>query len=140
MDVVPEMTTMFADRFSSQASPSRASIVAPRRMGLAPSKTATIRPPVRLTTNNIVALREATLGSLGLSMMPRWFVDGDLRKGTPVEALPDWRAPKLGINLAYARSGHQTRRLRAFIDVLVSAVPELLSRRAGCFGEPSVDA
>lgn len=99
-------------------------------------KATTVRPAVRLTTNNIVALREATLGGLGLSVMPRWFIDGDLRKGTLVEALPAWRAPKLGINVAYARSGHQTRRLRSFIDVLVSTVPELLSRRTGCSGEP----
>jgi len=90
----------------------------------------TVRPAVRLSTNSIVALREATLEGLGLSVMPRWFVREELRTRALVEALPPWRAPELPINVAYARSRYRTRRLHSFIERLASTVPELLSRDA----------
>lgn len=88
---------------------------------------AVIRPAVRLSTNNIGALREATLGGLGIAVMPRWFIRDDLKGRALVEALPGWRAPKLAINVAYAHTRHQTRRLRAFVERVASSLPELLT-------------
>ena len=86
----------------------------------------TIRPAVRLSTNNIVALREAALAGLGIAVLPRWFIRDELRAGTLVDALPRWTAPTLTVNVAYARARHQPRRLRAFVERLVACVPSLL--------------
>ena len=91
-------------------------------------RTVTVRPAVRLTTNNIAALREATLGGLGIAVLPRWFVDAELGRGALVEPLPGWRAPTLPVNVAYAPARYQPRRLRVFVERLVAEAPGLLSR------------
>ncbi len=84
-----------------------------------------IAPALRMSTNNIVALKEATLAGLGMAVMPRWFVDAELEDGSLVDLLPAWRAPTLRIQVAYLPGRHQPRRLRAFLDALGAAVPEI---------------
>ncbi len=88
-------------------------------------KRVSIAPSVRMRTNNIVALKEAAVMGLGMSVMPRWFVDSELADGTLVDMLPDWRAPTLSIHVAYLPGRHQPRRLRAFLDELRTAVPTI---------------
>ncbi|MEO0996935.1 MAG: LysR family transcriptional regulator [Pseudomonadota bacterium] len=84
-----------------------------------------VKPATRLRTNNIVALKEATLMGLGMAVMPRWFVAGELADGTLLDLLPEWRASPLDINVAYLPGRYQTRRLRCFLDTLQAAVPEI---------------
>ncbi len=84
-----------------------------------------IAPALRMSTNNIVALKEATLAGLGMAVMPRWFVDAELEDGSLVDLLPAWRAPTLRIQVAYLPGRHQPRRLRAFLGALEAAVPEI---------------
>ncbi len=84
-----------------------------------------IEPPVRLKTNNIVALKEAVLMGLGIAVMPRWFVADELAAGEIIDLLPDWRAPSLDIHVAYLRGRYQTLRLRAWLETLRDAVPAI---------------
>ena len=86
---------------------------------------ATITPPVRVRTNNIFALKEASLMSLGMAVMPRWFVESELRAGSLVDMLPTWRAPSLRIQVAYLSGRHQTLRLRAFLTTLREQLPAI---------------
>ncbi|MEM7586648.1 MAG: LysR family transcriptional regulator [Acidobacteriota bacterium] len=85
----------------------------------------TLRPPVRMTTNNIFALREATLMGLGLAVLPRWFIDGELESGQLIDVLPQWRAPSLLVHLAFLPGRHQPRRLRIFLDMMLEAIPKI---------------
>ncbi|MEM6810809.1 MAG: LysR family transcriptional regulator [Pseudomonadota bacterium] len=85
----------------------------------------TISPPVRMQTNNIFALKASVLAGLGMGVMPHWFVDEDLKAGRLVDVLPAWRAPQLPIHIAYASDRYQSARLRAFIEVLTTRVPEI---------------
>ena len=48
------------------------------------------QPTPALSTNTFPALREAALEGLGLALLPRPLVAGDLADGRLVEALPDW--------------------------------------------------
>ena len=86
----------------------------------------TVRPTVRMSTNNVVALRDAALAGLGLAVLPRWFVARALAGGDLVEALPGWRAPRLAVSVAHASGDLRPRRVRAFVDRLVSELPASL--------------
>jgi DNA-binding transcriptional LysR family regulator len=88
-------------------------------------KVVVISPSVRMTTNNIFALHRATLAGLGVSVMPRWFVEDDLKNQRLVNLLPEWQAPKLTIHVAYLPGRHQPRRLRSFLDTLKTAIPKI---------------
>ena len=88
-------------------------------------RTVDIEPPIRLSTNNIVALKEAVSTGLGMAVLPRWFIDDELQSGSLAEVLPQWRAPSLPIRIAYLPGRHQPRRLRAFLDFLSDAVTKI---------------
>ncbi|MEO0768137.1 MAG: LysR family transcriptional regulator [Cyanobacteria bacterium J06649_4] len=88
-------------------------------------KAVVITPPSRMTTNNISAVRQATLSGLGWAVMPRWFVEHELNSGQLVDLLPMWRAPTLSIRLASLPGRHRPRRLQRFLDVLKTAVPAI---------------
>jgi len=84
-----------------------------------------LEPTLRLQTNNIFALKQAALAGLGASVLPRWFVEDDIRKGRLLDPLPQWRAPTLPIHMAYLPSRHQPIRLRAFLDMIASEIPDI---------------
>jgi DNA-binding transcriptional LysR family regulator len=86
---------------------------------------AIISPPVRMMTNNISALREATLAGLGAAVMPRWFIEADLHDQRLLDVLPDWRAPTLAIQVAFLPGRHRPYRLRRFLDALRHTVPKI---------------
>ncbi|MEM9208680.1 MAG: LysR family transcriptional regulator [Pseudomonadota bacterium] len=85
----------------------------------------TIQPPIRMRTNNIFALKEAALMSLGAAVVPRWFVATELESGALIDVLPAWRAPSLNIHVAYLPARYQTLRLRTFLATLREQVPKI---------------
>jgi len=88
-------------------------------------KTMVISPVVRMLTNNISALRQATLTGLGAAVMPRWLIEEDLKCHRLVDILPKWRAPTLVIHVASLPGRHRPYRLRSFLDVLRRTVSEI---------------
>lgn len=91
---------------------------------------ADIEPPLRLSSNNIVAVKAAVVMGLGLAVLPRWFIQDELEQGKLVDLLPRWRAPSLTIHVAYLPGRHQPRRLRAFLDYLLAEVVTISGIRA----------
>lgn len=81
-----------------------------------------ISPMARLTTNNIFALRQATLAGLGACVMPRWFIESELNAQQLVDLLPQWRAPKLTIHLASLPGRRRPRRLQRFLALIKAEV------------------
>ncbi len=88
-------------------------------------KPITICPSARMTTNNIFALREATRSGLGIAVLPRWFIEDDLKNQRLIDLLPQWRAPQLTIHVASLPDRYQPRRLRNFLEVLRLAIPKI---------------
>ena len=76
----------------------------------------TVKANMAFSTNNIFALHQAALRSVGYAVMPRWFVETDIAQGRLVDVLPCWRTPELAINVAFLPSRRQTVRLREFVD------------------------
>ena len=92
----------------------------------ADKKTVTITPSVHMNTNNIFALHRATLAGLGMSIMPKWFIQQDLKTGQLFDLLPDWRAPSLTVHVASLPGRHRPYRLRSFLELLRTSLPALL--------------
>lgn len=88
-------------------------------------KTVIVAPPIRMATNNISAVRQATLAGLGFSVMPRWFIEQALEQQLLIDILPKWRAPTLTINVASLPGRHRPRRLQHFLDILREAVSQI---------------
>lgn len=84
-----------------------------------------VSPFIRMMTNNIFALRKATLAGIGISILPRWFIEEDLQSQKLVDLLPQWRAPKLTIHVASLPGRYRPRRLQSFVEVLRAAVLEI---------------
>jgi DNA-binding transcriptional LysR family regulator len=71
------------------------------------------------TSEGVTSLREAARSGLGLTVLPTWLIEDDLRDGTLVRVLPQWKAADLPVHVIYA--GHRLLPLRvsAFIDFAV---------------------
>ncbi|MEO1104277.1 MAG: LysR family transcriptional regulator [Pseudomonadota bacterium] len=72
----------------------------------------------RMASDNIIALRQAVLADLGVAIMPRWFVTGDLSAGRLMDAAPGLKAAHLAINLALASGTKRPARVEHFAAAL----------------------
>ena len=88
-------------------------------------KRVTLSPVVRMETNNIFALRQATLAGLGVAVMPRWFVEEALKSKNLVHVLPTWQAPQLTIHAASQPGRYRPQRLSAFLETIKREVPKI---------------
>lgn len=77
----------------------------------------TTRP--RLHTNNGDTCRAAALDGHGIVLQPDFIVGGDLRSGSLVELLPDYRGLEMGIHAVYPTRKHLPIKTRRMVDFLV---------------------
>jgi DNA-binding transcriptional LysR family regulator len=80
---------------------------------------------VIMSTNNIFSLKEAACMGMGLVILPRWFIENELKSGELMNALPGWQAPTLEVSVAYLPDVHQPRRLRLFLNSLKQSLPDI---------------
>jgi DNA-binding transcriptional LysR family regulator len=90
-----------------------------------------IEGPARLRVNNSFAARDATLRSLGVSVLPylvagEWVAAGRLR---PV--LPEWRPRPVAVNAVFPSNRYLSPKVRAMIDLALERFPDdtLTARR-----------
>ncbi len=58
------------------------------------------------------------LANLGIGVFPEWIVRQDLKKGTLIRLLPDYRMEKQGVFAVYPNVSHVPAKVRQFIDFL----------------------
>lgn len=80
-----------------------------------------VRIRARMRTNNGDTCRAAALAHQGIVMQPDFIVGDDLRRGSLVELLPEYRALTLGIHAVYPTRKHLPLKTRRMIDFLVAA-------------------
>lgn len=85
-------------------------------------KSLDLKAGVAFSSNDIFAIRRGARSGAGYAVLPHWLVAQDLEEGTLIDVLPDWRAPSLTINAAYAPSRRQTRRLKLFLETISEAL------------------
>jgi DNA-binding transcriptional LysR family regulator len=69
-------------------------------------------------SNSALALRKAALGGLGIALVPRYVVAGDLADGALIKILPHDRAPPRPLFAVYPRTAATPPRVRIFIAFL----------------------
>jgi DNA-binding transcriptional LysR family regulator len=92
-------------------------------------RTVDVAGPVR--SNAPVALHQLAQAGAGLAYLPDWLVADDLARGALRRVLPGWSGPPL---LAWAVSRGELRgapRLRAFLEALPRAEPQVARAARG---------
>jgi DNA-binding transcriptional LysR family regulator len=86
-----------------------------------PEGPASVRIEPRIHTNSGDTCRRAALDGQGVILQPDFLVAADLREGTLVELLKDFRSVELGIHVVYPSRDHLPLKVRRLIDYLVEA-------------------
>ncbi|MGO4337032.1 LysR family transcriptional regulator [Labrys sp. KB_33_2] len=78
----------------------------------------TVGVPVRgrFKVTSSLAVRQALLGGFGLSLIPRIYVEDDLRTGRLQPALTDWHSMETSIFAIYPSKRHLVPKVRVFLD------------------------
>ncbi|WP_047218843.1 MULTISPECIES: LysR family transcriptional regulator [Delftia] len=69
-------------------------------------------------SNSSTAIRALARSSLGVAVLPAWFVEDDLADGVLQRVLPDHALPPQPISVVFPDSSHLPRKTRVFIDFL----------------------
>jgi LysR substrate binding domain len=72
----------------------------------------------RLTTDEMMALRQAALDSVGIVQLPDYIVAADIASGTLEVLLPDWPSQRAIIHAAFPSRRGLVPAVRRFIDFL----------------------
>jgi DNA-binding transcriptional LysR family regulator len=81
-------------------------------------RTHRVRVSGNLRINNSLAIRDALLAGLGISLMPRFYVDELLRRRRLRSVLDDHVVPPAHVHALYARHRQTSARIRGFVDFL----------------------
>jgi DNA-binding transcriptional LysR family regulator len=76
--------------------------------------------------NNGETCCAAALAGQGVIHQPSFLVQDDLDAGRLVELMPDYRSDELGVYAVYPTRKFVTPKVRALVDFLVSAFPEVV--------------
>jgi DNA-binding transcriptional LysR family regulator len=79
-----------------------------------------------LRSNTVEPLRLAALASIGVTMLPEWWIREDLANGSLRALLPEWTAsgssPDYNVYAVWQKGRHLPPKVRAFVDFLVESL------------------
>lgn len=73
----------------------------------------------RYSVSSSLAVRDALRAGFGVSLMPRPYVESDLREGRLQSALEDWSTVETTLYAVYPSRQHIAPKIRAFLDFLI---------------------
>lgn len=85
------------------------------------SRTERIAVAPRYSVSSSLAVRDALLAGFGVSLIPRAYVETDLRQGRLQAALPDWTTVETTLYAVYPSRQHISAKMRVFLDFLIDA-------------------
>lgn len=94
--------------------------VAMQAMHIPPPLTAPARP--RLATDDLLFAHGAVREGLGLGILPTFLANPDVASGLLVRVLPRWGMEAGTLHFVYPRTGHLSRKVRAFRDFVIEFV------------------
>lgn len=71
-------------------------------------------------SNSALALRKAALAGLGIALLPRYAVAGDLAAGALVAVLPRYRSPARPLLAVYPRANPVPQKIQLFVEFLTN--------------------
>jgi DNA-binding transcriptional LysR family regulator len=81
-------------------------------------KTQTVRVAAAVRTNSTASLRAFMREGVGISTLPDYMLDADIRAGRLVRLLPNWSLPQGGVHAVYPNARYTSAKVRAFVDFL----------------------
>lgn len=82
-----------------------------------------------ILANSGELLRQAALAGLGVAMLARWLVGGDLRTGALVPVLEDYQvnpgAMEVGLHALYGANRRGSQKIRVFVDLLAEHLAQV---------------
>jgi DNA-binding transcriptional LysR family regulator len=78
-----------------------------------------VRVVCGISANDGEALRVLAVGGVGLTALPRFWVDNDLRAGHLCAVLEDWSMEPAVVHALHTHGANPPRKVTAFLDVLV---------------------
>lgn len=91
-------------------------------------------------SNSALGLRKAALAGLGIALVPRYCVAGDLADGALVPVLPDYRAGSRTLLAVYPKAPVTPRKVQAFVEYLKDWMAERSLDRGRWPADPTVVA
>ena len=80
------------------------------------SKTQTVRISSTVSTNSTASLRAFMREGVGVSILPDYMLDADIRAGRLVRLLAGWSLPQGGVHAVYPNARYTSAKVRAFVD------------------------
>ncbi len=80
----------------------------------------------RMSTDNLYALRSATLCGLGVGCCSAWLMAEDVAQGRLIQLVPQWRSTALPMYLIYPYAKFYPARLLRFVEAMRAAIPEVI--------------
>ena len=78
--------------------------------------------PARFASNNVSAVRSATLAGMGISLLTEFMVGCDIARGTLVHVLPAWKGRPTEVHAVYPARQNLPPRLSLFLEYLQKAM------------------
>ena len=82
-------------------------------------RTERIAVDARYSVSSSLAVRDALRAGLGVSLIPRPYIDEDLREGRLQAVLEDWSTVETTLYAVYPSRQHVAPKIRAFLDFLI---------------------
>lgn len=76
-------------------------------------------PPATYCVNNSIALKQAILANIGVTLTPEIYVKSEIETGELVRLLPEWQTACLDLYALYPYHQEQSYKVRLFIDFLI---------------------
>jgi len=73
----------------------------------------------RYSVSSSLAVRDALREGFGVSLIPSWYVEGDLKTGRLQSALEDWTMVETTLYAIYPARQHLAPKIRVFLDFLI---------------------
>lgn len=84
-----------------------------------------VQPNWRFSSNHILAVKEATLAHIGISLMPQMTVETDVRAKRLKRVLPEWIEIGTPLNVVFAGQRYVSPKLRQFLKFIDSHSAQL---------------
>lgn len=89
----------------------------------------------RLSTDSLYVARKTALTGLGAAVVSSWAVKEDIQAGRLVHVLPEWQPSALPVHLVYPWSRYYPARLRLFLEMMRTVMPEIAGMRSAGKGQ-----
>lgn len=80
-----------------------------------------------LQTNDYWVMKTFCVDGMGIALLPDFFAQPEVKTGSLIAVLPDWKPNRSRVVCAYQRQRYMSKKLRAFIDLVAKSISDIES-------------